>query len=54
VVVICREAAVDRVELPIAAEDPALLWGDAEVTAEANQLIVEGVPAWGGAIIGCS
>jgi glycosidase len=54
VVVICREAAVDRVELPIAAEDPALLWGDAEVTAEANQLIVEKVPAWGGAIIGCS
>jgi glycosidase len=52
-VIICRERGVDRVELSIATENPTLLWGDAEGTVEGNQLIVEGVPSWSGAIIDC-
>lgn len=53
-VLVNRGEPLDRLELPTSVDAPAVLWGEAHVTAEEGNLVIKGVPAWSGAIILCS
>ena len=50
-VIINRGQALERLELPVAASAPGVLWGDVHVTARGEKTIVQGLPAENGAVI---
>jgi glycosidase len=52
VVLINRGEALERVTLPVALDAPQVVWGEARVSGGEEGIVVEGVEAWRGVILG--
>jgi neopullulanase len=50
-VVICREQGVNELELPVESDTPALLWGEAAISAADGVMRVAGLAPWSGLIV---